>query len=153
MTRAMKQLAMRAMCLGLLGVRISSWAAAGPGPCVLICPADIRHDNEPWRCGATIAYTVPTPSDGCTGLSVACNPPPGFFAIGSTVVHCMGSDAQGNSVAGCSFNVIITDTQAPQMTVPADITRCADPGQSSGIVQFSVDILDNCGASAPVCTP
>src|SRR5207244_2023286 len=44
---------------------------------------------------------------------------------------CMATDAHGNT-NGCSFRIIIVDTEPPSITCPALVTNAADTGQCYG---------------------
>jgi photosystem II stability/assembly factor-like uncharacterized protein len=116
-------------------------------PCTLSCPADITQNNAAGLCGATVNYPAPTTSGDC-GI-VTCSPPSGsFFAVGTTAVTC--TSATGSS---CTFNVIVNDTEPPEINCPSDITICNDPGQCSAQVNFTVRATDNCAVQSLVCTP
>ena len=83
----------------------------------ITCPADITTDSTS-DAGAVVNYNEPNVS----GATVACNPPSGStFPIGTTTVECTATDAAGN-VGRCTFDVIVNDATAPEITCPADIT-------------------------------
>jgi large repetitive protein len=102
--------------------------------------------------GATVSYTSPTATDAIDpNPSVSCTPASDLvFAIGTTPVTCSATDASGNSVSA-SFNVIVQDTTAPALTLPAPIT--AEASDSNGaVVSFTAsanDLVD--GSVTPVC--
>ncbi len=78
--------------------------------CSLTCPTDILLSNTPNRCGAIVNYKSPTTDGDCD--KIACTPSSGsFFPVGVTVVSCVSSKGQG-----CSFNVIVQDTEPPAIT-------------------------------------
>ena len=55
--------------------------------------------------GAVVNYPPPTVAGNCGPISVVCSPPSGSpFPIGTTIVNCTATDAQGNS-ATCTFPV------------------------------------------------
>ncbi|MFN8394951.1 MAG: HYR domain-containing protein [Bacteroidia bacterium] len=57
------------------------------------------------------------------------------------------TDASGNASI-CSFNVVITDTQAPSISCPGNISGTNDPGLCSKIVTFTAPTgSDNCPGS------
>ena len=83
----------------------------------ITCPADITTDSTS-DAGAVVNYNEPN----VPGATVACNPPSGStFPIGTTTVECTATDAAGN-VSRCTFDVIVNDATAPEITCPADIT-------------------------------
>ena len=107
--------------------------------------------------GAAVSYAVPdaTDSSGITP-SVDCVPPPGaVFPIATTSVTCTATDGSGNT-ASASFSVTVTDTVAPEITVPnagidADLLNAA-----GAIVDYSdqVTVTDNVDPDPNlVCTP
>src|SRR5204863_9598184 len=61
----------------------------------------------------------------------------------------------GGNIGSWSFNVTVTDTQAPTVTCPANITKPNDPGQCTAVVTYATPTAsDNCpGVSAVTCTP
>jgi hypothetical protein len=80
-------------------------------------------------------------------LTAQCTPTSGsLFPLGSTTVHCTATDTNGT--ATFDFDVLVTDTTPPDLTVPSDITT------TNPVVTFTAtatDIVD--GAITPVCTP
>lgn len=103
--------------------------------------------------GAVASYEV-SASDLVDGAVVAtCSPASGStFALGTTTVHCSAADAAGNQ-GSASFDVVVEDTTAPVITVPADITEEATgpAGAAVGYTVTATDIVD--GAVTPVCVP
>ena len=83
------------------------------------CPADVQAVAEDGQCSAIVNFAAPVPVSACPGVtaSVVCVPPSGSrFAVGSTEVKCTASDGSGNTMT-CSFNVVVTDAEAPKITV------------------------------------
>jgi probable HAF family extracellular repeat protein len=78
--------------------------------------------------GAIVSYAAATAADPISGLNasgVSCEPASGStFAIRTTPVSCSATDNAGN-IGTASFNVIVRDTIAPAVTVPANITAAA----------------------------
>jgi hypothetical protein len=107
--------------------------------------------------GAVVSYSASASDDIDGSIAPVCSPASGaVFAVGDTTVACTATDASGNQAQG-SFHIIVRDTTAPQLTVPADITANATVGATSptaAIVTFSAsatDLVD--GAVIPVCAP
>ena len=91
-------------------------------PVIAGCPADINANNTPGLCGATVTWTAPTATDNCalTGF-VSSHASGSVFPVGTTRVTYTATDAAGN-VSLCSFNVTVTDTQAPVLAnCPANV--------------------------------
>ncbi|HJQ27282.1 MAG TPA: HYR domain-containing protein, partial [Blastocatellia bacterium] len=77
-------------------------------PPTITCPANITTKaNTINDACKVVAYTTPTGSDNCPGVTVACSPASGScFAVGTTTVTCTATDASGNT-ATCSFSVSV----------------------------------------------
>lgn len=119
-------------------------------PCSILCPAPLTRSNDPNQCGAVVTY-VPTSTGECG--TVTCSPDSGiFFPVGITTVTC-------NTTAGpsCTFTITVNDTQAPQITCPADVTTVAAvtcPPTNTAIVNFAPPVAtDNCPGVTVICTP
>jgi hypothetical protein len=118
----------------------------------LSLPSDITAEAT-GSTGAAVSY-VASATDLVDGSVAAnCTPASGStFALGSTPVSCSASDAAGNSASG-GFNVIIQDTSAPVLALPADMTAEAT-GPSGAAVSYSAsasDLVD--GPVTPSCAP
>src|SRR5688572_22300158 len=103
--------------------------------------------------GAAVSY-VASATDLVDGSFAAdCSPASGLtFALGTTPVSCSATDAAGNGASG-GFNVIVQDTTAPVLALPADITAEAT-GPSGAAVSYSAsasDLVD--GPVTPACAP
>jgi hypothetical protein len=136
-----------------------AWCGLGPVPaleaadCQFVIPANVTVDNDSGACGARVNYTLPATSGECTGVTVACDPAPGsLFRIGETTVSCAATIAQVQ-VAQCSFTVKVEDVESPQISYPSGITKCADEGANTAIVDFAVEVKDNCSDVTVTCTP
>jgi HYR domain-containing protein len=104
--------------------------------------------------GNAVTYTAPTATDTVDpSPSVNCSPASGStFPIGTTTVTCTATDATGNS-SSASFDVVIQDTTAPVVTVPASFSATSSsPGGTA--VTFSASANDNIDGPIPVnCVP
>ncbi|HZN93574.1 MAG TPA: HYR domain-containing protein, partial [Myxococcales bacterium] len=90
-------------------------------PPALSCPANQTFEATSGA-GTTVSYTPATATDAISTPVVSHTPPSGgTFPLGSTQVTAVATDAAGNS-ASCTFSVIVRDTTAPQLSVPADQT-------------------------------
>jgi len=103
--------------------------------------------------GAMVSYTA-TATDLVDGSVAAnCSPVSGStFALGTTLVSCSAIDSHSNNSSG-SFNVVVSDTTAPVLALPDDITAEAT-GPSGAAVSYTAsasDLVD--GAVTPSCSP
>jgi hypothetical protein len=77
------------------------------------------------------------------------------FPIGTTTLYCKAVDDAGNKSAAQTFDVIVGDSTAPVVTVPADITDAEAAGASGAVVTYTgvsaTDAVD--GELTPTCTP
>jgi hypothetical protein len=84
---------------------------------------------------------------------VSCAPASGsLFSTGSTTVTCTATDQAGNQAAK-SFNVNVTDNQAPQLAGLSNIVVNAPAGQCSAMVNFNITATDNCAGVTVVTSP
>ncbi|HEX6099062.1 MAG TPA: HYR domain-containing protein [Thermoanaerobaculia bacterium] len=118
-----------------------------PGPPLLNLPESVVVEADSAR-GAEVRYVALAVS-ASTGdpVPVSCSPASEtIFPIGTTIVQCTATDAGGTSTSG--FNVFVTDTTPPELTVPADI-ETANP-----VVTFTATAVDNIDGPVPVtCSP
>ena len=117
-------------------------------PPVVTCPSTVTVNNTPNLCGAFVNYQAATATDNCTpsgAIIITYSPIGNFFPIGTTQVTATATDANGNQ-STCTFNVVVTDNQAPSVTCPANIITNNDPGQCGAVVNFTATATDNCTA-------
>ena len=107
-------------------------------------------NNDPTVCGATVNFAAAIATDNCAvTVAQTAGPTTGsVFPIGTTVVEFTATDSSGNT-STCSFNVTVTDTEAP-VVVCQDITVELD---ANG--QYSLDpsevlasATDNCAVTS-----
>jgi hypothetical protein len=85
--------------------------------------------------GAVVNYTLPVATDNCGTANVVSIPASGsVFAIGTTTVSSVATDAAGNQTIS-TFDVVVAGS-APQVVCPANITVDAAPGQCGANVNF-----------------
>ena len=104
--------------------------------------------------GAAVAYPVPGATDNLdASVSVSCTPASGsVFALGNTGVTCSAQDVAGNPAA-VSFTVTVSDTTAPDLTMPANMTVEAQSASGS-TVSFTASASDAVTVSPAVtCLP
>jgi hypothetical protein len=118
----------------------------------LTLPATITKEATS-ASGATATYTA-SASDIVDGsVTVNCDHASGStFPVGTTTVQCSATDAHSNTANG-SFLVIVRDTTAPTLSLPANITAEAT-SPSGAVVTFTATSTDIVDGSVPVtCTP
>ncbi|MBI1854178.1 MAG: HYR domain-containing protein, partial [Planctomycetes bacterium] len=123
------------------------------GP-TITCPANISTACTS-TAGAVVTYSA-TATDTCDASpTVSCAPASGAsFAVGTTTVNCSASaHASPVNTRTCSFTVTVTDTTAPTITCPANITaQCTNA--SGAAVSFTTTASDSCDANPTVsCAP
>src|SRR5207247_1041782 len=95
---------------------------------VLTCPANLVLPADAGRCNrSNVTFTV-TATDNCAVTNLVSTPPSGgTFPLGVTTVTNTATDASGNTSV-CFFTVLVTDTQNPVLTCPANLVLPADAG-------------------------
>jgi hypothetical protein len=121
-------------------------------PPVLSLPADVTFEAD-GPSGHVVTF-APSATDVVDGsIEVSCSSPSGAaFAVGITSVTCSATDGQGNTAQG-QFTITITDTTAPTLALPDDITTEATgpDGATVGYAATADDIVS--GAVVVVCDP
>ena len=113
------------------------------------CSSNITGNADAGQCSkANVTWTLPA-VNGCTVTNVTSTPANGStFLVGTTSVHSVITDGEGGTKT-CDFNVIISDTQPPTVTCPANMTVARNPAQCGAFVAYSPTAADNCaGATA-----
>jgi hypothetical protein len=102
--------------------------------------------------GAVVSFSA-SASDIVDGpITPTCSPLSGStFALGTTLVTCTATDVAGNT-GTASFNVTVSDTTPPSLSLPADqLIEATGPGGAA--VSFSVTASDIVsGSITPVCS-
>ncbi|MBW9111043.1 HYR domain-containing protein [Microbacterium trichothecenolyticum] len=116
-------------------------------------PADIAAEATSGT-GAVVTFSA-SASDVVDGdMQATCAPASGSkFALGKTVVICSAIDAAGNP-ADKSFSITVSDTTAPDVKVPADVTAEATDPDGAQVTYgdaSALDIVD--GSITPTCAP
>ena len=118
----------------------------------LTVPAPITVNNEAGKCGAAVSFSA-TATDNCSTPTVVSTPASGsFFAVGTTVVTSVATDAKGNRTTK-TFTVTVKDTQRPVITAPASILATAPAGSCNAAVSFAATASDNCSGVAISYSP
>jgi PKD repeat protein len=123
-------------------------------PPEILCPANMVLSTDPGQCSASNVTYMVTVSDNCPGAILVCNPPSGStFPEGVTMVHCVATDAAGNTNQ-CGFSVTVKDTQPPSITCSSNIVVNAPAGQNNVVVNFAAPVAtDNCPNVTTSCAP
>ena len=123
-------------------------------PVIGACPVNITGNTDLGVCTkANVMWTVPGATDNCPGVLVACSPASGStFAKGATIVTCTATDAVGLTNA-CTFTVTISDTQAPTIACPANLTTNLTAGCTTPVTFTNPVVTDNCPGATFVCVP
>jgi large repetitive protein len=85
-------------------------------------------------------------------VAQSCTPAPGSsFPVGSTTIDCTATDSNGN-VGNETFEVVVSDTTAPELTVPGTTTAEATSpaGAAVNFVVSAADAVD--GPLTPSCS-
>ena len=114
------------------------------------CPGNITVGNDPGDCGAVVTFDVPV-SDNCPGEVLAQTnglASGSIFPIGTTTNTFEVTDASGLTTM-CTFDVIVTDTQAPIVNC-TDITIQLDASGMATITPNDIGgtSTDNCGIAS-----
>jgi len=116
-------------------------------PPEITCPTDINIDSDPGNCGATVNYTEPEGTDNCGGATTSLTaglPSGSEFPVGTTTVSFEVTDISGNT-ASCSFDVTVSDMEAPVFDCPEQIELSTDPGVCGATYNFNPpSAQDNC---------
>ena len=103
--------------------------------------------------GAPVTFTVSVTDNYDSGLVATCTPASGsVLPIGTSTVDCSATDSSGNT-GTTQFNVLVKDTTAPTLGVPADITQ--ELAVAAGnVVTFTTTATDAVDASVTTsCSP
>lgn len=116
------------------------------GPPLLDVPETVVAEAESAR-GANVTFAASAVNPNGDSVAVTCTHQSGaLFRMGTTNVGCTASNADGTSSRG--FTVFVTDTVAPELTLPGDIST-TDPAVT--FTATAVDAID--GPLAVTCSP
>lgn len=117
-------------------------------PTIVGCPANINLTSVAGACSAVANWTTPSVTDNCAGATIiqtAGNSNGTLFALGTTTVTYLATDANGNT-ATCSFTVTVTDNVAPVIAgCPSNIVLTNGAGLCGAIATWTNPTAsDNC---------
>lgn len=126
-------------------------------PPVVTCPADIFMNNDPGVCGAVFngKFEAPSATDNCDqDITITQNPDYGaFLPVGVTQIEVIATDDDGNADT-CYYNVTVNDVEDPVIACPqVDMNVNNDPGQCGAIVNYDLDVTDNCPGITETYSP
>ncbi len=115
---------------------------------VIVSPGNITVNNDPGQCSAVVTYEA-TESTGVPASTISYSiPSGGTFALGTTTVTAIASNAVGSST--CSFTVTVKDVTPPTIVCAANITVNANANNcNANVVVPKPTVSDNCGGSYP----
>ena len=108
---------------------------------------DININSDPDICGAIVNFETIIATDNCEistievteGLSSGSE-----FPVGTTTVTITVTDMSGNATT-TSFDVNVTDAEAPEISCPSNMTVSTETGVSYATVEFeNATATDNC---------
>jgi hypothetical protein len=103
--------------------------------------------------GATVSYPASATDLVDGAVAVRCTPASGSpFRLGTTPVTCSAGDKAGNNATG-GFKVTVSDTTAPVLELPKDVTVEAT-SRAGATVAYPASAVDAVDGRVPVtCTP
>ncbi len=115
---------------------------------------DANLDNDPGACGALFEYDNEA-LDNCgtvtiaqtTGLATG-----SVFPVGTTTNTFVATDGSGNT-SSCTFDVNVSDVEAPVITCPAAISVSNEAELCSAHVSYTATATDNCPATSISYSP
>jgi len=115
------------------------------------CPTvAIAQNADMDLCNAVVTFSVSSADNCDNNLTINLSQASGTtFPVGTSNVFYTATDDANNS-ASCSFAVVISDTQVPTVTCPADRTGDTDPNLCSAVHNFTATASDNCNASPTI---
>jgi hypothetical protein len=109
-------------------------------------PAPLGLPCDSGACGRALAHIslgTPVTSDNC-GVATVSNNAPSSFPVGNTTVTWTVTDIHGHTATATQI-VTINDTEAPELTDPANMTI-----SDGNPVTFAATATDNCGVQGIV---
>ena len=106
--------------------------------------------------GATVRYLTPTATDDVDGTDgVTCSPASGStFALGSNTVTCNAADTNHNNATPTTFQVVVSDSIAPIITIHADVTTEATSASGASVTYTAPTASDAADNAVVVsCSP
>ncbi|XP_033115967.1 uncharacterized protein LOC117115806 [Anneissia japonica] len=87
---------------------------------ILVCPSTLSTETDTRSANAIVTWVIQV-EDNSRDFKIMSTHSPGYvFPIGVTTVEYKAQDISGNT-AECSFNVIVKDTEKPNLVCPDDV--------------------------------
>lgn len=141
---------------GPTGLRLELTGAAACCPCdttncwtTIKCPPDTNVTT--CAQGEVVFYPAPVASSSCGITNLTCVPPSGsFFPVGSTLVTCTATDANG-STASCTFTVTVSQVAQPWSVLcpPINLSVTGCPPVMPDLSAL-ITIITNCPPPCPI---
>lgn len=134
----------------IIGPASLTITALGAQPPLLSMPEVVTKEATS-ASGAIVTFSVGGISFVDPSPTVTCDHTSGvLYPLGTTVVHCTATDSF-SSTSG-SFNIVVTDTVPPVLTLPAPISVIT--AGTSAVVTYTVTATDAIdGSVTPFCSP
>ncbi len=118
-----------------------TWKVDTTAP-VIVAHADVSAEATS-PAGAIVSYDLPVVTDNISvGLTASCTPASGStFALGSTEVTCNVTDDAGNAATSTKFDVNVSDTTPPVITLDGDNPQTIQAGSS--YPELGATVTDN----------
>lgn len=107
---------------------------------VMVCQNTINVASDSGVCTAVITFSAPAATDNCSAVSVVQTSGPASgsaFPTGTTTISFTATDSAGNTTV-CSFDIVVSDTEAPIVNCGTNITTCA--GEEAMITASATDL-------------
>jgi hypothetical protein len=113
---------------------------------VIGTPSDFNVSNDAGMAGAVVTFAATVSDNSQETITPTYSHASGtLFPIGETTVTVTAKDSAGNE-ASKTFKVTVTDTEAPVITPPANVTVVAATGEATAVVTYAdATVTDNSG--------
>ncbi|WP_299227019.1 HYR domain-containing protein [uncultured Psychroserpens sp.] len=120
----------------------------------LNCPGDITINNDSGQCNGSTTFSVTADDDEdgaltptlTNGLASGSD-----FPLGVTTNIYSITDTDGNTVS-CTFTVTVVDNEDPVIDCPANIMVDTNVGETTAVVNYTVNGSDNCSTINPLAS-
>jgi len=114
-------------------VQMVTVTAPSSGPLNITAPANVAVEATAALTNVTLGAAMA--SGGTAPITLSNDAPANGFPLGATVVTWTATDAV-NATATATQNVTVSDTTAPSLTVPGNLTASQDPGLGNTMVDL-----------------
>lgn len=122
-------------------------------PPQVFCPNVPAVSNDSGLCGAVVTWNPLTAIDNCNIDTLINTAAPGdTFPVGTTQVFYFAID-ESNNLDTCTFDVVVTDAEAPSITCPTNVVLTADSSTCTAVAAWPTpQTTDNCGIDTVIST-